>query len=228
MYHKETLTTANNLAVVYDKLNEPRKALGQYLTILEGKRLALTRGEVDHVVVVTAVLLVAIRFANLGDYLPAKPLFEEVVAARKASLGDNDPQTLASINSLASCYSNLKDHAKALPLYLDVLDKRRAQLGEDYDLSTDNPNPEPGAAMLTTVTNLALCYDTMGEHDRAEPLYQESLEGRRQLLGEMHPSTLTSLHNAGPCQTDIHTKRASLLLSLLGDIFINATLYHHV
>ena len=90
-----------------------------------------------------------------------------------------------------------QDHAKALPLYLDVLAKRRAQLGDDYDLSPDNPNPDPGAAMLTTVTNLALCYDTMGEHDRAEPLYQESLEGRRQLLGEMHPSTLSSLHNAG-------------------------------
>ena len=67
MYHKETLTTANNLAVVYDKLKEPRKALDKYLLILEGKRLALAKGGVEHATVVTAAQLVAIRFANLGE-----------------------------------------------------------------------------------------------------------------------------------------------------------------
>ena len=107
------------------------------------------------------------------------------------------PFLVATTASVLPLSLSFQEHTKALPLYIDVLAKRRAHLGDDYDLSPENPSPEPGAAMLTTLTNLALCYDTMGEHDQAEPLYLESLDGRRQLLGDMHPSTLTSLHNAG-------------------------------
>jgi len=41
-----------------------------------------------------------------------------------------------------------------------------------------------------SVSNLALLYDHMGEYGKAEPLYQQTLQIRKKVLGEEHPDTL--------------------------------------
>ena len=38
---------------------------------------------------------------------------------------------------------------------------------------------------------------TKGDLAAAEPLYREALEGRRETLGDLHPSTLTSRNRLG-------------------------------
>ncbi len=38
-------------------------------------------------------------------------------------------------------------------------------------------------------------YYSQGKYEQAEPLYQQALEMRRQLLGQQHPSVATSLNN---------------------------------
>ena len=187
--HPDTLLTAGNLAVVYDKLHEPRKALATYLSVLQHKRASLGPADPSTVLYMT---LAAIRYANLTEYSQARPLFEEAAAARRAALGEAHPVTLTAVNSLATCLSNLKQHQKALPMYIDVLDRRRAQLGSTPVVAADK---EAATALLTTCTNLALCYDTLGDHDRAEPLYVEAWEGRKLVLGEAHQSTLNALQN---------------------------------
>ena len=45
------------------------------------------------------------------------------------------------------------------------------------------------------MNNLAALYDIQGKYKQAEPLYIQALELRKQLLGENHPDTATSLNN---------------------------------
>ncbi len=52
--------------------------------------------------------------------------------ARKAKLGPDHPDTLASMNNLANSYSDLGRHAEALKLREETLALRKAKLGPDH------------------------------------------------------------------------------------------------
>jgi tetratricopeptide (TPR) repeat protein len=45
------------------------------------------------------------------------------------------------------------------------------------------------------LNNLASLYDNQGKYEEAEPLFIQALELRKQLLGENHPDTASSLSN---------------------------------
>jgi hypothetical protein len=45
------------------------------------------------------------------------------------------------------------------------------------------------------MNNLAMLYLTTHRLDKAEPLFVESLEGSRRVLGEQHPDTLQTINN---------------------------------
>ena len=45
------------------------------------------------------------------------------------------------------------------------------------------------------LNNLALLYESMGQYDRALPLYKSALEIRKSELGDRHPDTASSLNN---------------------------------
>ncbi len=47
----------------------------------------------------------------------------------------------------------------------------------------------------SSLNNLAALYESMGEYDRALPLYEASLEIRKSELGDRHPDTASSLNN---------------------------------
>ena len=47
----------------------------------------------------------------------------------------------------------------------------------------------------TSLNNLAVLYYATGRYEQAEPLYQQALEIRRQVLGEQHPDFASSLNN---------------------------------
>jgi len=48
---------------------------------------------------------------------------------------------------------------------------------------------------LVSLNNLAGLYYSQGKYNEAEPLYVECLEKRKSVLGEAHPSTLTTSRN---------------------------------
>ena len=50
---------------------------------------------------------------------------------------------------------------------------------------------------LSTMNTLAGLLRQRGNYSEAEPLYQDSLQGRRRVLGDDHADTLTSLSNMG-------------------------------
>lgn len=51
------------------------------------------------------------------------------------------------------------------------------------------------AQYATSLNNLALLYNSMGDYTRAEPLYEEALSIVEKVLGKDHPSYATSLNN---------------------------------
>jgi tetratricopeptide (TPR) repeat protein len=100
-------------------------------------------------------------------------------------LGDTDPDTLTSMNNLASAYRDGGAPRKALPLLREVLDRRRAALG-DRDPDT-----------LTSLSNLAVGYWSAGQPEAALPLHEEAFRLRTAALGPYHADTLVSMSNLG-------------------------------
>ena len=77
----------------------------------------------------------------------------------------------------------MHDYAKAEPLYQQALRIRQKVLGPEH----------PDTA--TSLNDLAVLYQDMGEYAKAEPLLQEALRIRQKVLGKENPGTATSLNN---------------------------------
>ncbi|KAJ6450515.1 P-loop containing nucleoside triphosphate hydrolase protein [Mycena sanguinolenta] len=127
------------------------------------------------------------QYANIyyyaGQYTKAAELAAaELERCRKYS-GDDNPDTLLAMHSLALTYNNLGQLVEAEKLYVVVLEKQKKLLGDDH-LQT-----------LHTMYNLAITYDNLGQFEEAKKLEIEVLEKRQKLLGDDHLETLRAMHN---------------------------------
>jgi len=145
-------------------------------------------------------------YRKLGLYERAEAQLDAALETRKRALGDDHPDTLDSVNTLAALYFNQGRYGEAEPLYLETLETRRRTLGDEHPQTLDSVN------------NLAALYDRQGRRDEAEPLYLEALETRRRVLGCDHPRTLSSLHNLAILCRDQgrHDEAERLVLEALG------------
>jgi len=167
---------------------------------------------------------VVVQFRQ-GMYEAAKPAALDALRIRQEILGENHPDSAASLNNLANLYENTGDYARAEPLLRQALEIRKKALGEshsDYALSLNNlaelyrdmgdyaraepllrRAPEIWRKALgeshpeyaVSLNNLAVLYDSMGDYARAEPLYRRALEIREKALGESHPDYATNLNS---------------------------------
>ncbi len=71
-------------------------------------------------------------YRALGDYPAAQPHLERALEINQRLLGEEHPDTLSSMNSLASLYTDQALYAKAEPLYTKTLEARRRVLGEEH------------------------------------------------------------------------------------------------
>ena len=123
------------------------------------------------------------RFASMGQYTDAEPLYRQALKIRQTVLGEQHPDCAISLNNLAGFYESMPDYAKAEPLRRQALAIRQKVLGEkhpDYAIS---------------LNNLAWLYNANGEIAKAEPLLRQALEINRMVLGETHPGYATGLNN---------------------------------
>ena len=95
---------------------------------------------------------------------------------RQQWLGADHPDTLTSMNNLASTYSALGQHDKALAMNDKVLAARQTKLGADH--------PDT----LTSMRNLAITYTALGQHDKALAMNEKVLAARQTKLGADHPN----------------------------------------
>ncbi|MCX5236132.1 tetratricopeptide repeat protein [Streptomyces prunicolor] len=175
-----TLTSRNNLAVVYRASGDVARAVPLYERTLEDRVRVL--GE-DHPDTLISRNNLAYAYEASGDVARAVPLYERTLEDRVRVLGEDHPDTLISRNNLAAAYDSSGDVARAVPLYERTLEDRVRVLGEDH--------PDT----LISRNNLAYAYEASGDVAQAVPLYEQALAGCLRVLGENHPTTKTVREN---------------------------------
>jgi DUF2075 family protein len=108
---------------------------------------------------------------------------------RKRVLGDEHPDTLTSMNNLASIYTSQGRGKEAEILGEQVVMTRKRVLGDEH--------PDT----LTSLDNLASIYTSQGREKEAEILGEQVVMTRKRVLGDEHPDTLTSLDNLASIYT---------------------------
>jgi eukaryotic-like serine/threonine-protein kinase len=124
-------------------------------------------------------------------YSMARAALEELVVLNRDGVGEEHPDTLTSMNNLASTLWDQGDLNGARQLQEKVLEVRRRTLGEEH------PNT------LTSMNNLASTLRDQGDLNGARQLQEKVLEVSRRTLGEEHPNTLTSMNNLARTLQDI-------------------------
>ncbi|KAK7052619.1 FabD/lysophospholipase-like protein [Favolaschia claudopus] len=126
---------------------------------------------------------VALVLSEAGHYEKAEVLRVAIVERRKEELGNEHPDTLMSMASLAATYSELGRWSDAESLEVAVLEAQKRVLG--------NEHPDT----LSAMASLAATYSELGRWSDAESLEVAVLEARKPVLGNEHPGTLTAMAN---------------------------------
>jgi hypothetical protein len=113
----------------------------------------------------------------------AEAPFMEVVETWKKVLGAEHPDTLASMNNLASTYGSQGRWKEAEELEVQMKETWKRVLGVEH--------PDT----LTSMDNLASTYWNQGRWREAEELQVQVMETWKRVLGAEHPDTLTSMDN---------------------------------
>ena len=122
-------------------------------------------------------------YLKLGEYAAAEPHLERARMLRRRELGEEHPDTLGSMNTLANLYNDQGRYDEAEPLFLRTLEISKRILGAEHPRT------------LASMNNLASLYKNQGRYDDAEPLYLRTLEIRKRILGTEHPGTFASMSN---------------------------------
>ncbi len=129
---------------------------------------------------------------TVGDTLRELGLLERAqtpqkraLEIRRRELGDEHPDTLASLGSLGALLYDQGKYADAEPLLREALEASRRTLGNEHH------------STLTSINILGTMLQDQGKLAEAEPLLREALEGFRSTLGDEHPSALASINNLG-------------------------------
>jgi tetratricopeptide (TPR) repeat protein len=167
----------------------------------------------------------ALRYlTELGDSTPqAIAIGEPLIADLKRMLGSHHPDTLNSLDRLATAYRAAGRADEAIPLFQQTLVARERLLGPDHPDTLNSQNNLAAACQdagraaeaillfrmtlaareqllgtdhLSTVNSrgsLAAAYRAAGRADEAIPLFEQTLATQEQVLGPDHADTLRSL-----------------------------------
>jgi tetratricopeptide (TPR) repeat protein len=122
-------------------------------------------------------------FWYLGEARIATDENERARAIYAKIAGPDDPNTLRSMNALASSYRALGRYPEAVALYEETLARRKDKLGPRH------------RDTLQSMQNLATIYGDVGRHAEALRLREDVLALQRTVLGPNHPETISSMMN---------------------------------
>ncbi|KAH0556587.1 hypothetical protein GP486_005564 [Trichoglossum hirsutum] len=125
----------------------------------------------------------ALVYYYCGRHSESSRLYESVIEARRRNLGDEHPDTLTSMDNLASGYGALGRVQDAVELHERALEARKRTLGDEH--------PDT----LISMNNLAIDYRTLGQRYDALRLFEQVVRASRRVLGEEHPDTLRRVKN---------------------------------
>ncbi|CUA76957.1 hypothetical protein RSOLAG22IIIB_12439 [Rhizoctonia solani] len=162
--HPATLQSINDLAQNYVNQGQLNEAEGFYTEVLEvSRRLYRETHEEERDDILACKKNLASIYQNQGRLNEALPFWEDVVQGYRVSKGGNDPETLASMESLADVYRRSAKTEKADELQRDMINL----------MPDDNPDKP------TCIKKLAEILELKEEWDAAElqlARYQEALK----------------------------------------------------
>ncbi|OBT70831.1 hypothetical protein VF21_10112 [Pseudogymnoascus sp. 05NY08] len=116
-----------------------------------------------------------------GRYGSAENSIVGAFTIRSKILGQKDPSTLDSMNSIAYVLRSQGKYTEAEAMQQQVLQLREKILGKEH--------PDT----LTSMDNLAKVLKSQGKYQEAEAMQRQVLQLREKILGKEHPDTLTSM-----------------------------------
>jgi len=119
-------------------------------------------------------------YLSLGKCPEAESHIERAYRIRRAALGQEHPDTLASTIILCELRVSQGRYEEAEQLCTTVVESRRRSLGREH------------TETLASMESLAVVYWYQRRHTDAETLFSEVWEMRRRTLGEDHPETLSA------------------------------------
>jgi serine/threonine protein kinase len=122
-------------------------------------------------------------FYFLGDVKTAAIQWEKARIIYTSQLGTRHPDTLRSMDNVATAYAFLGRNNEALKLREETLALEGATFGPD--------NPET----LATMNNLGASYTALGRNADALRLFEQTLALQKAKLGPDHPETLRTSYN---------------------------------
>jgi tetratricopeptide (TPR) repeat protein len=186
--------TLENLGIVYELSGQSKRArsvLTEALSLLEQAEHA----DQDARARVSERLATSLQ--SLGEHEAAGALFERAWAARR-SLAVNDPRRAESALRYGSWHWVAGRFEQAAEFYAMALATRRAE------------QPANLPELARTLDAVAAAKHAQGNLAAALPLYAESLELRRRVLGEKHRLTADSLSNIGALHVDRGTPQDAI------------------
>jgi eukaryotic-like serine/threonine-protein kinase len=164
---------------------------------------------------------------QLGEYDRAQPLLEEALGIRRTLHGDDHPDVITSLESIAAAADGRRDFATRVELWRQVLERRRRASGDDdprtidamFGLSfalhaagaDDEAEPlleewlaavsrqaeQPTERRARQLSSAAEILSLSGSAERAVALYREALRLRTAMYGERHPMVAATLVDIG-------------------------------
>jgi tetratricopeptide (TPR) repeat protein len=128
-------------------------------------------------------LCIGYFYIGQGNFDLAEPSLKKCVHATQRRLGDENIDTLSSINILGELYYLQGKYKESEDLFLKSLEMRKRILGDDH----------PDVA--TSLNNLGGLYQIQERYDEAESITIESLDLKKRVLGDEHPDVAQSMNN---------------------------------
>jgi hypothetical protein len=118
-----------------------------------------------------------------GKYAEAEAINRQTLQLKEIVLGKEHPETLGSMNNLASSFRQQGKYTEA-----EAMDRQTPQLRETI-LGKEHPET------LGSMNNLASSLRQQGKYTEAETMDRQTLQLREIILGKEHPDTLGSMNN---------------------------------
>lgn len=211
------------------RVSDPSEARGKTLTareILASGARHIESGLADQPVVQARLAAtIGAVYVGLGLYADARPLLDRALESQRRALGDDHPETLATLNAVGDVCWHLQIYPEAERIYLELGQRRTRLLGEEHaetlkarwDLASLYLRQKRWAEAerlalatlavqtrvlgpehrdtLASLNNLQALYFQQKRFRAAEPLANRVFEARRRGLGDDHPETLNARHN---------------------------------
>jgi tetratricopeptide (TPR) repeat protein len=140
-------------------------------------------------------------YSDQGRYDEAEPLLRWVLEVQREHLGEENPGTLATMNSLATLYDRTGRHAEAEPLYRELLEIQRRVLSADHYLTAG------------TMTNLGNLYIRTNRYADAARMLEMSLSTKRRVLPERHPWTRFAMNGLATAYEHLERREDAMPLA---------------